>query len=248
MRYVAVTALSHPGLLRERNEDSLVVGPWTLCATVTESPQTLVFPLGKPLVVAVADGLGGHPGGDVASALAVRRIASVGPALSSEDAVRDALNACNRAVFQAAGDEGSELTTMGTTVAGVVVQPDTLLTFNVGDSRVFAASSEDLTQVSIDDSPPLEPGRRTTSLVTQCLGGSPTYRPVRPHVAAASLSPGDRYLICTDGLTDPVTPDVIEGVLREHEDGQAAFELWKAAIEAGGPDNITLAIVRVGSE
>jgi PPM family protein phosphatase len=248
MRYVAVTALSHPGLLRERNEDSLVVGPWTLCATVTESPQTLVFPLGKPLVVAVADGLGGHPGGDVASALAVRRIASVGPALSSEDAVRDALNACNRAVFQAAGDEGSELTTMGTTVAGVVVQPDTLLTFNVGDSRVFAASSEDLTQVSIDDSPPLEPGRRTTSLVTQCLGGSPTYRPVRPHVAAASLSPGDRYLICTDGLTDPVTPDVIEGVLREHEDGQAAFELWKAAIEAGGPDNITLAIVRVGGD
>lgn len=71
MAYVAVTALSHVGLVREHNEDSLAVGPWTLCATVTQNPQTLVFPLGRPLVVAVADGLGGQPGGEVASALVV---------------------------------------------------------------------------------------------------------------------------------------------------------------------------------
>ncbi|MEU6776883.1 PP2C family serine/threonine-protein phosphatase [Streptomyces sp. NPDC046759] len=246
MRYVAVSALSHPGLLRERNEDSLVIGPWTLCATVTESPQTLVFPLGTPLVVAVADGLGGHPGGDVASALAVRRIASVGPALSSDDAVRDALNACNRAVYEAAGgDTGGELAAMGTTVAGAVLRPDSLLVFNVGDSRVLAATRDGLHQVSVDDSPPLEPGRRTTSIVTQCLGGSASYRAIRPHVRAEPLSSGDRYLVCTDGLTDPVPPEVLDEVMREHDDGRVAFELWKAAIEAGGPDNITLAVVRV---
>ncbi|MEU6369233.1 PP2C family serine/threonine-protein phosphatase [Streptomyces sp. NPDC046931] len=246
MRYVAVSALSHPGLLRERNEDSLVIGPWTLCATVTESPQTLVFPLGTPLVVAVADGLGGHPGGDVASALVVRRIASIGPALSSEEAVRDALNACNRAVYEAAGgDAGGELAAMGTTVAGAVVRPGSLLVFNVGDSRVLAASPDGLRQVSVDDSPPLEPGRRTTSIVTQCLGGTRTYRAVQPHVTAESLSPGDRYLVCSDGLTDPVPTDVLDGVMREHDDGRAVFELWQAAIAAGGPDNITLAVVRV---
>ncbi|MER5756619.1 PP2C family serine/threonine-protein phosphatase [Streptomyces sp. NPDC002088] len=249
MPYVAVSALSHPGLLRDRNEDSLVIGPWTLCATVTENAQTLVFPLGTPLVVAVADGLGGHPGGEVASALVVRRIASIGPALSSEDAVRDAMNACNRAVYEAAGgDEGSELATMGTTAAGAVVQPGSVLVFNVGDSRVFAATRDGLRQVSVDDSPPLEPGHRTTHLVTQCLGGTPTYRAIRPHVTAGSLSPGDRYLICTDGLTDPVPTDVLDEVMREHDDGRAAFELWKAAIAAGGPDNITLAVVRVADE
>ncbi|MGW1749066.1 PP2C family protein-serine/threonine phosphatase [Streptomyces sp. NPDC002092] len=247
MPYVAVSAVSHPGLLRERNEDSLVVGPWTLCATVTESPQTLVFPLGTPLVVAVADGLGGHPGGDVASALVARRIASIGPALDDEDAVRAALHACNRAVYQAAA-EGSELTAMGTTVAGIVVRPGSLLIFNVGDSRVLAASRDGLRQVSVDDSPPLAPGRRTTSLVTQCLGGSPGYRAVSPHVTAEPLSPGDRYLVCTDGLTDPLTTDVIEELLTDHDDGRAAFELWKAAIAAGGPDNITLAVVRVADE
>ncbi|MFF4833246.1 PP2C family protein-serine/threonine phosphatase [Streptomyces sp. NPDC001315] len=249
MPYVAVSALSHPGLLRDRNEDSLVIGPWTLCATVTENAQTLVFPLGTPLVVAVADGLGGHPGGEVASALVVRRIASIGPTLSSEDAVRDAMNACNRAVYEAAGgDEGNELATMGTTAAGAVVQSGSLLVFNVGDSRVFAATRDGLRQVSVDDSPPLEPGHRTTHLVTQCLGGTPTYRAIRTHVTAESLSPGDRYLICTDGLTDPVPTDVLDEVMRQHDDGRAAVELWKAAIVAGGPDNITLAVVRVADD
>ncbi|MFF7971264.1 protein phosphatase 2C domain-containing protein [Streptomyces sp. NPDC007905] len=249
MRYVAVSALSHPGLLRERNEDSLVIGPWTLCATVTENPQTLVFPLGAPLVVAVADGLGGHPGGDVASALVVRRIAAIGPALADEAAVHDALNACNRAVYQAAGDDrGSELAAMGTTVAGAVVQPGSVLVFNVGDSRVFAAPRIGLRQVSLDDSPPPEPGRRTTSVVTQCLGGTRAYRAIHAHVTAVSLSPGDRYLICTDGLTDPLPTDVLDDVMRTHDDGRAAFELWKAAIAAGGPDNITLAVVRVADE
>lgn len=248
MPYVAVSAISHPGLLRERNEDSLVVGPWTLCATVTENPQTLVFPLGTPLVVAVADGLGGHPGGDVASALVARRIASLGPAMTSEVAVRDALNACNRAVYQAAGgDEGGDLAAMGTTVAGVVVQPDSLLVFNVGDSQVYVADGDGLRQVSVDDSPP-HPAGRSTSLVTQCLGGSPAFRAVDPHVTEVPVAPGERYLICSDGLTDPVPTDVLDEVLREHDDGQAAFELWKAAIEAGGPDNITVAVVRVGQE
>ena len=246
MRYVAVSALSHPGLLRERNEDSLVVGPWTLCATVTESPQTLVFPIGTPLVVAVADGLGGHPGGDVASALVVRRIASNSAALSDENAVRDILSACNRAVYEAAGgDIGGELAAMGTTVAGAVVRPGSLLVFNVGDSRVLAASRDGLRQVSVDDSPPLEPGQRTTSIVTQCLGGTRAYRAIRPHVTVEPLSPGDRYLICTDGLTDPLPPEVIGEVMREHDDGRAAFELWQAAIASGGPDNITLAVLLV---
>jgi serine/threonine protein phosphatase PrpC len=249
MPYVAVSALSHPGLVRERNEDSLVVGPWTLCATVTENPQTLVFPLGSPLLVAVADGLGGHPGGHVASALTVRRLASLGPVLTREEALRDALQDCNRALYEAAGgSEGSELTAMGTTVAGVVVQPEQLLVFNVGDSRVYAHSRDGLRRLSVDDSPPLRPWQHSTPLVTQCLGGSPGYREVRPHITAVPLAPGDRCLLCSDGLTDPVPPEVLDEVLRGHDDGRAVFELWEAAVEAGGPDNITVALVRIGAE
>lgn len=246
MPYVTVTALSHSGLVRDHNEDSLVAGPWTLCGTVTENPQTLVFPLGTPLVVAVADGIGGQPAGEVASALIVRHLAAFGPALDGEDAVRDALAVCNQAVYEAA-ERDPTLLSMGTTVAGTVLLRDSLVVFNVGDSRVLDATPGGLRQVSVDDSPPLPPGRRTTSVITQALGGASRFSPVTPHVTSAPHAVGDRYLVCTDGLTDAVPPEELDDLLSAHDDGRAAFELWKAAIEAGGPDNITLALIGVGA-
>lgn len=245
MRYVTVTALSHPGLVRDHNEDSLVVGPWTLCGTVTENPQTFVFPLGTPLVVAVADGIGGQPGGEVASALVVRHLASYGPSLDDEEAVRDVLNVCNEAVY-AAADRDPSLTTMGTTVAGVVVLDESLLVFNVGDSRVLDASADDLRRLSVDDSPPPAPGQRTTSLVTQALGGAHRFSAVTPHVTTSPLSGAGRWLACTDGLTDPVPEEALGDLLRAHDGGRAAFEMWKSAVAAGGPDNITLALIGIG--
>lgn len=250
--YIAVSALSHEGLVRDHNEDSLTVGPWTLCATVTTNPQTLLFPLGPPCVVAVADGLGGHPGGEVASSLVARRLAEAGPVLDGEESVREALRSCNRALYAAAAAEPG-LAAMGTTVAGVLLLAEQVVAFNVGDSRVYRVTGDGLRRVSVDDSPPLPPGRRTTSVVTQTLGGSLGLTYVEPHVRSAPLAPGDRYLVCSDGLTDPVREDELHRVLdlsraedSERADGRAAFELWKAAVEAGGPDNITLALVRVG--
>lgn len=244
--YTAVTALSHVGLVREHNEDSLVIGPWTLCGTTTRSPQTLVFPLGRPLVVAVADGLGGRPAGEVASELVVRQLALLGPSLDGARSIEDALDLCNRAVHAATSGR-PDLTAMGTTIAGVLVMEESLLSFNVGDSKVFHAAEDGLRQISVDDSPPALPGHRTTSAVTQTLGGSRAEHVLTPHVAALPLAPGERYLVCSDGLTGPVPDEAIEEVLRVHDDGRAAFELWRAAIEAGGPDNITLALVRVGA-
>jgi serine/threonine protein phosphatase PrpC len=244
VRYIAVSALSHIGAVRDHQEDSLVVGPWTLCATVTDSPQTLIFPLGTPLVVAVADGLGGHPGGEVASALVARQLVQAGPLLDSDDRVRQALTACNTAVHAAAARDAA-LTAMGTTVAGVVVTADRVLAFNVGDSRVYAAGPDGVRQLSTDDR--LLDEDLPAGIVTQALGGSEAPEFVDPHLVTSSLSEDTSYLICTDGLTDPVPADVLDQVLRQHEDGRAVFELWKAAVEAGGPDNITIALVRPGT-
>ncbi|MEU5714690.1 protein phosphatase 2C domain-containing protein [Streptomyces sp. NPDC020403] len=246
MPFITVTALSHPGLMRDHNEDSLAAGPWTLCGTVTENPQTLGFPLGSPLVVAVTDGMGGQPAGEVASSIVVRRLAALGPVLDSEQAVRDALDVCNQAVYAAAGRD-PDLTGMGTTVAGVVVLAREVLVFNVGDSRVLdaPATHAGLRRISVDDSPPAAPGRRTTSVVTQALGGASPFSAITPHVSTEPLTTGERYLVCTDGLTDPVPEDVLDTVLRAHDGGHAAFRLWKSAIDAGGPDNITLALIDV---
>jgi PPM family protein phosphatase len=239
--HVAVSALSHLGAVRDHQEDSLVAGPWTLCATVTESPQTLFFPLGTPLVVAVADGLGGHPGGEVASALVVRQLALAGPLLDSEDSLREVLSACNAAVYAAAADDPA-LTTMGTTVAGVVVTADRVMAFNVGDSGVYAAGPDGVRQLTTDDR--LSADDLPAGIVTQALGGSDELAAVDPHVITSPLSGDTSYLVCSDGLTDPVPTEVLDQVLRQHQDGPAVFELWKAAIEAGGPDNITIALVR----
>ena len=139
MVYIAVSALRHIGAVRDHHEDSLVAGPWTLCATVTESPQTLVFPLGPPLVVAVADGLGGHLGGEVASALVVRRPAQIGPMLDSED--RSGRRSAHATVRCTRRPRDPALTAMGTTVAGVVVTADLVLVFAVGDSRMVSDRS-----------------------------------------------------------------------------------------------------------
>ena len=244
MTYLAVSALSHIGAVRDHHEDSLVAGPWTLCATVTESPQTLIFPLGTPLVVAVADGLGGHLGGEVASALVVCRLAQAGPLLDSEDRLREALTACNREVH-AAAERDPALTAMGTTVAGVVVTADRVLAFNVGDSRVYAAGPGGVRQLSTDDR--LADDDLPAGIVTQALGGSDELAAVDPHVITSAPSEDTSYLICSDGLTDPLPAGVLGEVLAKHQDGRAVFELWKAAVEAGGPDNITIALVRLGS-
>jgi PPM family protein phosphatase len=242
---VAVSALSHVGLVRDSNEDSLVVGPWTLCATQTESPQTLVFPVGTPLVVAVADGLGGHPGGDLASSLVVRLLARAGPSLDGEEAIRDVLEQCNRAVYAAAAGN-RQLLTMGTTVAGIVVTDEQVITFNVGDSRVYQVLPDELRQVSVDDRPS-DGGALSRHTVLQTLGGSVDLSTVEPHVTSSPRPADARYLICTDGLGDVVPTGELARILHDHEDGRAAFELWKAAIEAGGPDNVTLAVTRLST-
>jgi PPM family protein phosphatase len=243
---VAVSALSHVGLVRDSNEDSLVVGPWTLCATQTESPQTLVFPVGPPLVLAVADGLGGHPGGELASSLVVRLLARAGPSLDGEEAIREALEQCNQAVYAAAARD-PRLITMGTTVAGLVITDAQVITFNVGDSRVYQVLPDGLRQVSVDDRP-ADGGALARHTVLQTLGGSVEHSTVEPHLTSSPRPADACYLICTDGLGDVVPTDELARILRDHQDGRAAFELWKAAIDAGGPDNIAFAVVRLSTD
>lgn len=244
--FAGVTALSHDGLVRDHNEDSLVASSWTLCASTTLTPQTLFFPLSDPVVVAVADGLGGHAAGEEASSLVVRHLAWAGPGLTDEPAVHDALVACNAEVFAEAARH-EDRTAMGTTVAGVVLADETAIVFNVGDSRVYRFVDAEVTQLSVDDNEPAVFGRRS-SVLTQSLGGSNESEPVEPHVSSHPLTAGARFLVCSDGLTDTVDDDAIAEILREHEGGRAAFALWRAAIEAGAPDNVTLALVEVGSQ
>lgn len=245
--FAAVTALSHDGLIRDRNEDSVVTGAWTICAATTLTPQTLYFPVGDPLVVAVADGLGGHPAGEQASSLAVRRLARCGAGLTDPAAVREAIVACDEEMYSEAALDPSR-TAMGTTLAGVVVGASDVIVFNVGDSRVYQFDDTDLVQLSTDDNEASAPGRGRSVILTQCLGGGLETDVLQPHISSRPLAGPVRYLLCTDGLTDTVDDATIAAVLGKHDGGRAAFELWKASIEAGAPDNVTVVLVEISAD
>jgi PPM family protein phosphatase len=134
-------------------------------------------------------------------------------------------------------------------VAGVVLSEGSVIVFNVGDSRVYAFEDSDddskLSIVSVDDSPALAPGQTHTVIVTQTLGGGLRSTPIEPHVSGHKLDADTSYLVCTDGLSDVVPEDQLHAALRDHKGPAVVFELWKAAMQAGGPDNITLALVEL---
>ena len=195
-------------------------------------------------MVAVADGLGGHPAGELASTVVVESLARVAGLLRDEDTIREAIRSCNQAVFDQASLDESR-TAMGTTLAGVVLSATGVHVFNVGDSRVYAVTASGVDRVSQDDSPPLAPGQTHTSIVTQTLGGSTVLSPVDPHVARHELDRSTRYLVCTDGLSDVVDEKAMTVILAENTGADAVFRLWEAAMKKGGPDNITLALVEL---
>lgn len=92
------------------------------------------------------------------------------------------------------------------------------------------------------------PGQRRSPVVTQALGGSVDAAPVEPHINTRPLPDSARYLVCSDGLTDAVDNTAIAAILSSHDGGRAAFELWEAAIDAGAPDNITVAMVEIATD
>ena len=211
----------------------------------------------------VADGMGGHQAGEVAAEVAVASIRShlnAHGAASLPEAVVDA----NTAVIERAGSS-PDMAGMGTTVTALALAPgsqpdgadDMLVLANVGDSRTYllAAGGSQLLQISQDHSlvATLERQGQLTAaeaavhpqrnIITRALGVDPVVM-----VDSWDLKPvtGDRYLMCSDGLTNEVDEDVIAAVLLQFDDpAQAADELVRLANEGGGRDNITVAVVDV---
>ena len=140
--------------------------------------------------------------------------------------------------------ERPSLRGMGTTVAGVVVAPAGSLVFNVGDSRVYRIEDTALVQLSTDDTPgpKLADGRTaaiTSHLITQSLGGVYEEAPIAPHLLAVPPAARERYLLCSDGLSDLLSRDEIEAELAD-DDRTSVAALFEAAMARGGRDNISI--------
>jgi protein phosphatase len=205
---------------------------------------------------AVADGMGGHQGGEVAAQLAMQVMAT-SPRSSAEELVQ-AIRAANRAVFDQAA-ERSELAGMGTTVVSMAVIDSDEATLavlaSVGDSRVYRWRAGELEQLTTDHNYVAELVRRGElsphaaathpyrNMLTRAVGVEPD---VAVDMRIETLDPGDRYVLCSDGLTNELSDHAIATVLRRQPDPtDAARELIRVANEAGGRDNITALIVDV---
>lgn len=211
-------------------------------------------------LMAVADGMGGHDAGEVASRMAVegieRRIAALpgdAPAEALVPGVSEAVRAIGRDIFERNRGLGyPEGMGMGATLTGLWLPPGagaTAVLFNVGDSRAYRLRGGALEQVSKDQSAYQEwldggrvgpaPGR---NIIAQALGPSAA---VEPEAKPVSLAAGDVVLLCSDGLSDMLEDAAIAALLREHGDPDAAAQaLVAAANAAGGADNITVIVAR----
>ena len=216
----------------------------------------------RPPVVVVADGMGGHAQGEVASRLVVEAFEELLDGLDDRelepDDVLDALRAANERMVAASEEQGSSRP-MGTTACGIaVVRAEgerRWAVFNIGDSRVYRYADGELQQVSVDHSEVAElvqsgvlspedaedyPRR---NVVTRSLGHEPM---LEVDLWLAPIAPGERYLMCTDGLTGEVDDDGLARLLGADEGAQAtADRLLAAALDAGGHDNVTVAVVDV---
>ena len=241
------TAFTHQGAVRAANEDTIAVGDW-IASEPMAAPVVLEHAVAAPLICLVADGMGGHAAGEVASRTVAEHMARRAAAAVDEATLAALLRDVEAELF-ALMQEQPAWRGMGTTVAGISVGPKRVMAFNVGDSRVYRIDEGALVQLSTDDTPgpKLADGRTaamTSNLVTQSLAGA--YQPagIEPHVVSEPLENGARYLICSDGLTDLVDRTAIEETI-DRDDIASAQALFEAAMARGGDDNISLILLRI---
>jgi serine/threonine protein phosphatase PrpC len=231
-------AVSHVGKIRANNQDSGYAGEY---------------------LFVVADGMGGHAGGDVASAIAVKRIVETDRQFVSgsdaEFALHTALTAANAQLAETVFDH-SELTGMGTTVSGLILVNGQVVIAHIGDSRIYLLREGELTQVTADHTfvqRLVDSGRITEeeaavhprrSVLMRVLGDVDATPEIDTSIMATQ--PGDRWLLCSDGLSSYVSHDKIFAAMSTIDDVEAAAErLVKDALDQGAPDNVTVVLVDI---
>jgi serine/threonine protein phosphatase PrpC len=217
------------------------------------------LPLEGMNLYAVADGMGGHVGGEVAAQVAVEALNRAFSREPTRDGLENAFSTANTAVWQESQDN-SELRGMGTTLTAVALVGgkdgrDTLALANVGDSRAYLYSDGQIVQVTADHSLAEERVRHgemteeeaavhpQRHILTRVLGVASE---VETDMWELQLRAGDRLVLCSDGLSNEITPEEMVDVLATVPDpGDAARQLVDVANEHGGADNITVVVVDV---
>lgn len=233
-----VASRTHIGNVRPTNQDSLLIQP------------------GLYGLFGVADGMGGHQGGDVASNMATLMLARVLDGAKPDEALlRGGIEEVNLLIFQEQL-RNPALSGMGTTLTVLWEDADRLLLGHVGDSRAYRLHGGVIQQITQDHSlvgELLRQGAITPeealhhpyrNVITRALGSAET---IEADVSQVERVRGDRYLICSDGLTAYVGPDEMRAILLRTPLEEAADMLLQLALDGGGRDNISLVLAEVGA-
>jgi protein phosphatase len=225
---------SDKGLVRGNNEDSVYAGP---------------------RLIALADGMGGHAGGEVASRIVISAMEELDEDRQIEDlitALRQAVADANESLAESVSHE-PKLDGMGTTLTAMRFSGGMIGLVHVGDSRGYLLRDGELAQITHDDTyvqSLVDAGRLTAeeamhhprkSVILRALNGTE----VDPDVSIREAIVGDRYLLCSDGLTDVVRPETLREALSEGDAQDCADRLVQLALRGGGPDNVTVVVADV---
>lgn len=222
---------THQGLVRANNQDN-----W----------------LAQAPLYGVADGMGGHRGGETASRVALQVFQNaIGLRKPDADVIRMAVEAANRRVYDMSAHDDS-LSGMGTTMSMIWQDDNRLLIAHVGDSRIYRLRAGKLQQITDDHSfvaelvrnniitPEMAKKHPQRNIITRAVGVDPF---VQVDVLEEELQPGDLWLICSDGLHGMVEEEEIQTILSEMELEEAAERLISRALENGGHDNVTFVLL-----
>ena len=218
-------ALSDPGCVREINQDSFI-----------ERPDAGIW--------GVADGLGGHSNGEVASRMVCDALADVAVSANFEETiavVRQRVGDVNEQLIRAATRPVNAVSS-GSTVVTLLARGSTCAVLWAGDSRAYRLRNGGLEQLTRDHSLAALEGSdgADSHAITRAVGGEET---LELDVIRDRVHPGDRFLLCSDGLTRTVPEDRLANLLSQEDIGQAVEQLIKATLAAGAPDNVTALVV-----
>lgn len=243
VRSFRVLAATDRGLLRDGNEDAALI---------------------SPRLIAVADGMGGHAAGEVASKIAITTLNTLGKVLedvnidneSREDLLLNICYSIDQEILDRT-EEKPELGGMGTTLTALHLTDTSIELLHVGDSRVYRWNGKRLTQLSVDHTVMqelIDQGRLTPeevhdhpqrSLLTQALMGDSGIDPVLVSLDAKS---GEKFLLCTDGLSSVLSDHEIEQIIKKSEDHELLLNLIEATKSKGAPDNVTILFAEIVEE
>lgn len=247
MRYrISYWCASHIGKLRKTNQDNFICDGKFMEADKNQKEIVMsgTKKSKEEALFGIFDGMGGEECGEIASYIAARNAEKLA---ISEDTVSQLKRFC-----QKTNDDicryikENQLWSMGTTAAMLAFTKKKIVLCNIGDSKIFRLHEGELEQISKDHVTPNAFGKKP--LLSQNLGIPPTEFLIEPYLAEGEYDDDDRYLICSDGLSDMVKEEEITEILNSKKMDEAGSELLEKALLKGGKDNISIILCEIKQE